>query len=138
MDDDTLAKSYVLFSGGSDRGECAKHSKLLCKTPKLDSLSARRLIAKQLISNKHLHTGTTPKKRQKQGTIEHSLIMVPIYKKFMQGRLVSCKTKYGKWKCMDCSKFVRSSCSCTPGLMFCMDYFGNHHANLAINDPNNT
>ena len=78
------------------------------KTPKLDSLSARRLIAKQLINNKHLCTGTTPKKRRKRGTIEHSLIMVPIYKKIIQGRLVSCKTKYGKWKCMDCSKFVRS------------------------------
>ena len=35
------------------------------KTPKLDSLLARCLIAKQLINNKHLHTGTTPKKRQK-------------------------------------------------------------------------
>ena len=32
------------------------------KTPKLDSLSARRLIAKQLINNKHLRTGTTQPK----------------------------------------------------------------------------
>ena len=79
------------------------------KTPKMDSLSVRHLIAKQLINYKHLHTGMTPKKCRKQGTIEHSLIMVPIYKKILQGRLVSCKTKYGKWKCTDCSKFVRSS-----------------------------
>ena len=35
------------------------------KTPKLDSLSAILLIAKQLINNKHLHSGTTPKKCQK-------------------------------------------------------------------------
>ena len=35
------------------------------KTPKFDSLSARHLIAKQLINNKHLCSGTTPKKRQK-------------------------------------------------------------------------
>ena len=108
------------------------------KTPKLDSLSARHLIAKQLINNRHLHSGTMPKKHQKQGTVEHSLIMVPIYKKNLQGQLVSCKMKYGKWKCMDCSKFVRSYCSCTPGLMFCTDCFGNHHADLAMNDPNNT
>ena len=54
-------------------------------TPKLDSLLARCLIAKQLINNKHLCTGTTPKKRRKQGTIEHSLIMVPIYKFFYKG-----------------------------------------------------
>ena len=32
------------------------------KTSKLDSLSARHLIAKQLINNKHLCSGTTPKK----------------------------------------------------------------------------
>ena len=55
------------------------------KTPKLDSLSARHLIAKQLINNKHLHSGTTPKMRRKRGTVEHSLIMVPIYKKFYKG-----------------------------------------------------
>ena len=55
------------------------------KTPKLDSLSARCLIAKQLINNKHLCTGTTPKKCRKRGTIKHSLIMVPIYKKILPG-----------------------------------------------------
>ena len=31
MDDDTLAKSCVLFSVGFDNGECPKCSKLLCK-----------------------------------------------------------------------------------------------------------
>ena len=35
------------------------------KTPKLDSLLARCLIAKQLINNKHLHSETMPKKRRK-------------------------------------------------------------------------
>ena len=35
------------------------------KTPKMDSLSARHLIAKQLINNKHLCTGTMPEKHKK-------------------------------------------------------------------------
>ena len=35
MDDDALAKSCVLFSGGGDRGEFAKCSKLLCKNSKI-------------------------------------------------------------------------------------------------------
>ena len=35
------------------------------RTPKLDSLSARCLIAKQLINNKHLQSGTMPKKHRK-------------------------------------------------------------------------
>ena len=55
------------------------------KAPKLDSLLARHLIAKQLINNKHLHSGTTPKNRRKRGTVEHSLIMVPIYQKNFKG-----------------------------------------------------
>ena len=40
--------------------------------------------------------------------------------------------KYGEWKCTNCPKFVRKYCSCTPGLMFCADCFGDHHAVIAI------
>ena len=57
------------------------------------------------------------------------------HKKFIQGRLVTCKTKFGKWKCTDCSNFVRSYCSCTPGLMFCTYSFGNHRADVAMAFP---
>ena len=55
------------------------------KTPKMDSLLARHLIAKQLINNKCLCTGMTPQKHKNRGSIEHSLIMVPVHKKFIQG-----------------------------------------------------
>ena len=51
------------------------------KTPKMDSLLARHLISKQLINNKHLCTGTMPQKHKKQGSIENSLITVPVHKK---------------------------------------------------------
>ena len=34
--------------------------------PKMESLQSRQLIAKALINNKHLRTGTTPRQRQKQ------------------------------------------------------------------------
>ena len=108
------------------------------KSPKMDCLSARRLIAKQLINNKYLRSQMMPKKRKTRGSIQHRLIMVPVDKKIIQGQLVSCKTKYGKWKCTDCSKFVRSYCSCLQGLMFCTDCFGNHRADLAIDNTHNT
>ena len=101
-------------------------------------LSARHLIAQQLIFNKHLCTGTTPTRRKKRRSIEHSLVMVPVFKIFIQGRLVTCKTKYGKWKCTSCDKFVHSYCSCTSGLMFCTDCFGNHCAELAMDDYKST
>ena len=49
--------------------------------PKMESLQSRRLIAKALINNKHLRTGTTPRKHQKRRSVEHTLTMVPPYKK---------------------------------------------------------
>ena len=55
------------------------------KTPKMDCLSVRRLIAKQLINNKYLRSQLTPKKRKRRGSIQHSLVMVPIYKKLFRG-----------------------------------------------------
>ena len=51
--------------------------------------------------------------------------------KIIQGRLMPCKTKYGKWKYTNCSKFVCSYCMCTPGLMFCVDCFANHRVEVA-------
>ena len=49
--------------------------------PKMESLQSRRLIAKALINNKHLRTGTTPRKHLKRRSVEHTLTMVPPYKK---------------------------------------------------------
>ena len=53
--------------------------------PKLDSLQAWHLIAKALINNVHLCTGTTPQKHTKRRSIEHVLTMVPPYNKIVQG-----------------------------------------------------
>ena len=108
------------------------------KKPKLDSLQARRLIAKALINNVHFRTGTTPRKHPKRRSVEHVLTMVPPYKKFIQGRLTNCKTKYGKWKCTDCARIVRLYCSCTPGLMYCTDCYGNHRADVAGDEKGST
>ena len=43
--------------------------------PKLDSLQARRLIAKALINNVHLCSGTTPQKHPKCCSIKHVLTL---------------------------------------------------------------
>ena len=106
--------------------------------PKMESLQSRQLLAKALINNKHLRTGTTPRKRRKQQAAELTLTMVPPYKKIVHGRLTNCKTQYGKWKCTDCTKIIRTYCSCTPGLMYCMDWYGNHRADVAGDDKNET
>ena len=106
--------------------------------PKMESLQSRRLIAKALINNKHLRTGTTPRKHQKRRSVEHTLTMVPPYKKIVHGRLTNCKTQYGKWKCTDFTKIIRTYCSFTPGLMYCTDCYGNHHADVAGDDKDKT
>ena len=130
MDDNALAQSCVLFFVGCDHGQCPKCSNPLPKKPKLDSLQSQCLMANALINNAHLCTGMAPQKPPKCCSIKHVLTMVPPYKKF-QGRLTNCKTKYGKWKCMDCAHIVRSYCLCTPGMMYCTGCYGNHHADVA-------
>ena len=138
MDDDALAESGVLFSVGFDNGERPKCSNLLCKNTQNGLLVGKTSHCQATNQQQVFAQSIDAKKRKRRGSVQHSLVMVPIYKKIIQGRLVSCKTKYGKWKCTDCSKFVRSYCSCTPGLMFCTDCFGNHRADLAIDDTHNT
>ena len=58
---------------------------------RMDSMQSRKLIAEQVIYNQYLRTGMAPKKQSKWGSIEHSLIMVPVCKKFLLG----CKKKKG-------------------------------------------
>ena len=55
------------------------------KTPKMDSLSARRLIAKQLINNKHLCTGTMPQSVKNEVLLSRASSWSPSIKKFIQG-----------------------------------------------------
>ena len=80
---------------------------------KMDALQSCHLIAKQFIFYCHLEQEQASRKCPRRCTTAHTLIMVLTHKKFIRGRMVTCKTKYGKWKCTDCSKFVHSYCSCT-------------------------
>ena len=99
---------------------------------KMDALQSCHFITKQYIFNCRLEQDKTARKCPRWGTTAHTLIMVPTHTKFIQERLMTCKTKYGKWKCSNCSKFVCSYCSCTPGLMFCTDCFGDHRVDVAM------
>ena len=65
------------------------------KKTKLDSLQKRRLIAKALINNVHLRTGTTPRKHPKCRSIEHGLTMVPPYKNLSKGDSPIARRKMG-------------------------------------------
>ena len=52
---------------------------------KLDALHSRRQIAKQLIYNCYLVEEQQARKPPRWGSVEHSLIMVPINKKLSKG-----------------------------------------------------
>ena len=86
--------------------------------PKLDALQCHQQIAKHLIFNCYLVEEEQAKKHPRQGSIKHSLIMVPMNKRFIQGQLVTLKMKYGKWKCMSCSKSVCPPATALQDLCF--------------------
>ena len=138
MDDDALAKLGVLFSVGFDNGERPKCSNLLCKNTQnglfVGETSHCQATNQQQVFAQSIDAKKMEKMQFNPAQPHHG----PYLQKIFQGQLVGCKRKYGKWKCMDCSKFVRSYCSCTPGLMFCTDCFGNHRADLAIDSTHNT
>ena len=78
--------------------------------PKINSLQSRRLIAEALINNEYLQTSISPRSGHKCCSVDHVLMRVLHFKKFVKGRLENCKTKYSKLKCTNCSQNVRSYC----------------------------
>ena len=57
-----------------------------CGFPKVDALTACKLIAQQLLENKYNQpVEESPSKRPRHGTTEHHLVSLPTGKKFVQG-----------------------------------------------------
>ena len=118
----------------SSRHHHCQHTKCSCVFPQqakigchaITTTNCKAIDIQLLFDGKKLS-----KKHPRWGSMEHSLIMVPKNKTIIQGRLVPCKMKNGKWKCTNCSNFVYSYCTCTPVLMFCVDCFANHRVEVA-------
>ena len=53
--------------------------------PKIDSLQSRRLIAKALINNEYLQSGVSPRSGRKRHSVDHVLLTVPHFQKFVKG-----------------------------------------------------
>ena len=80
-----MAEPGVLFLLAVTMVNVQNAANYFTNTVKMDSLSAQRLIAQQLIFNKHLRTGMTQTRCKKRWSIEHSLVLVPVFKKNIQG-----------------------------------------------------
>ena len=53
--------------------------------PKIDSLQSRRLITEALINNEYLQSGISPRSGRKCRSVDHVLLTVPHFKKFVKG-----------------------------------------------------
>ena len=79
MDYFVLAKSSFFISPGSHCCKCPKRSNILLQQGKIDALTAKRLIARDLIFNKHMKNVEEPtfSKQRHRGPIDHFLITLP-------------------------------------------------------------
>ena len=106
-----------------------------CGMAKIDAIGARKPIGQQLIENRYLiEENDQLKKQPRCGTRYHHLVTLSTFKKFEQGRLVKCKSKYQTWKCSCRAAHVRTFCICTPGVLYCSECYAEHISEAAVND----
>ena len=106
--------------------------------PKVDSLFAHKLIAQQLIENRYLIVEQLARKRTRRGETIHHLMALPTFKKFENGQLVKCKSKYQTWYCSCKQVCVRTYCACSPGILQCQECYSEHKVEATMNDINHT
>ena len=107
-----------------------------CGLPKVDALTAWKLIVQQLIENKYLRIIVKEQvpKRPQHGEVHHLLVTIPAGKKFEKVQMVSCKSKYQSWFCSCKSACVRTYCQCTPGVLYCTECYAEHVADAVVHD----
>jgi len=104
----------------------------------MDELSARKLLAKQLIFNRYLDEsdGVNGRRRSRRSTIdvEHALLQIPDFHKFDNtGQLVRAKSRYPQAQCFCRKKRPRTYCRCTPGIRRCTECYAVHVTEVAVN-----
>ena len=124
MDDIKMDEPSFLFFVGPYNGECTECWMLLHKLPKIDAIHARKLIAQQLILNKYIQN--TAQSHRKRRSTDHKLVALPTFRKFKNSTMVRCKDKYQKWNCSCKAARVRSYCSCSPGIIRCVECYATH------------
>ena len=105
-----------------------------CNLPKVDSLTARKLIAQQLIENKYLIADRLQRKRPRRGETSHCLISLPTSRKFDNGRMVRCRSKYQTWFCECKAARVRTYCTCSPGILYCPECYAKHQVEASMEE----
>ena len=105
-----------------------------CNLPKVDSLTACKLIAQQLIENKYLIAEQEQWKWPQCGEASHHLVALPTYQKFDRGQLVRCRSKYQTWFCECKAVHVRTYCTCSPGILYCPECYAKHQVEASMEE----
>ena len=100
------------------------------KLPKIDAIRACKLIAQQLILNKYIQN--TAQSHRKHRSTDHKLVALPTFQKFKKSTMVQCKDKYQKWNCSCKAARVRSYCSCSPGIIQCVECYATHRIDIRL------
>ena len=104
-----------------------------CAIPKLDAVSARRNIAREFIYNRYLIVQQSPSRKHPcHCPAEHHLITLPTHEKFLNRKLITCKSKYRTWQCSCKAAHVRTYCACSPGELLCPECYATRQAEKAI------
>ena len=102
--------------------------------PKVDSLFAHKLIAQQLIKNRYFIVKQSARKQSSCGETIHHFMALPTSKKFENGQLVKCKSKYQTWYCSCKQVCVRTYCTCSPGVLRCQECYSEHKVEATMNN----
>ena len=105
-----------------------------CNLPKVDSLTAHKLIAQQLIENKYLIAEQVQWKWPRCGEASHCLVALPTYQKFDKGQLVRCRSKYQTWFCECKAVCVRTYCTCSPGILYCPECYAKDQVEASMEE----
>ena len=100
--------------------------------------SFRNILAEALIENEILEKEKSvddnikraSKRLKKQSVDVHKLVTAPPFAKYFDGRSWVCKAgkKYQQYVCRskDCKIYIRTYCTCSPGVWICQECFVRH------------
>jgi hypothetical protein len=97
--------------------------------PQQSMLQFRKEFSKALINNSLIITQQeNEERRATRSSIHtiHELCKIPKGMKFQGGRLTKSSMEYGQYKCVGCSRKIRTYCKCTPGMMYCSEHYAKH------------
>jgi Transposase IS4 len=81
-----------------------------------------------MVSEKTIAEFGVRRSKRKGNGEDHELLSLPKKTKFKQSSIVPSTSDYPQFKCVGCTKRVRTYCRCSPGVLRCNSCFAKHFA----------